>query len=83
MAGPKMRRRRFWIESIGACVTALVTVLTLLSREWLAVIFHVDPDRHSGALEVTLVVASAAATLALAGAARRDWQRLRAGPARS
>jgi hypothetical protein len=72
-----MRRQlpvRFWVEAITGSVGAILFVVTLISREWFELLTGIDPDRGSGALEITfavglLVVASASIT-----AARRDFR---------
>lgn len=44
-------RQRFWVEIGLAVFAALLFVLTLITREWVEIIFGVDPDGGSGALE--------------------------------
>jgi hypothetical protein len=75
---PSIRSRasgRFWAAAIGGSVTGLLLVLTLVWPEWIEMIFHVDPDDGSGALEVAIVVACSAATLLLGALARRELPR--------
>jgi hypothetical protein len=67
--------RQFWAEAGGAALTAALLVLTLIARDWIELVFGVDPDRGDGSLEVTLVVMAAIATCVLALLARRDWRR--------
>ena len=45
------------LETLLAILTAFLFVLSLVTRDWIEVIFRVDPDRHSGSLEWTLVAA--------------------------
>jgi tetrahydromethanopterin S-methyltransferase subunit E len=66
---------RFWAETIGGSVTGLLLLLTLVWREWIEILFRVDPDNGSGALEVGIVIACAGATLVLGMLARREWRR--------
>jgi hypothetical protein len=75
MSGRSSVRRRFWIEIALAVVTAVLTVVTLISHEWIELVFHVDPDAGSGALEWATVIALAAATLLFSALARVEWRR--------
>ncbi|MEA2685800.1 MAG: hypothetical protein QOE93_995 [Actinomycetota bacterium] len=68
-------RPRFWIESSLALLTGILAVITLISREWIEVVFHVDPDQGSGLLEWSIVAVAAAATLVFALLARVEWRR--------
>ena len=68
-------RGRFWIEAALAALTAFLTILTLFSREWVELLFGVDPDGGDGSLEVALVVGLALATAAFSLLARTEWRR--------
>jgi hypothetical protein len=70
---PKLRSR-FWVEFVLGSMTALLTVVTLISHEWIEILFGVDPDRGNGLLEWGIVVALAAATLLFALLARIEWR---------
>jgi hypothetical protein len=74
-------KRRVSIEGGMAALTAFLTVLTLVSREWIEFLTGWDPDRGNGSLEWLIVVVLAAATVALALRARVDWRRYQALPA--
>jgi hypothetical protein len=49
--------------------------LTLVSRNWIELTLGIDPDRHAGWLEWSLVAASAGATVVFAAGARHEWRR--------
>jgi hypothetical protein len=68
-------RARAWLESVLAVVGLGLALLTLVWREWIEALFGVDPDRHSGALELLVAGAFLVASALLAGQARRDWRR--------
>jgi hypothetical protein len=68
-------RKRFWIEAVCGGLGAALFVLTLVSKEWIEVIFGVDPDHGSGALEVTISVGLLAVAAVSSVLARREWRR--------
>ena len=72
-------RIRFWIEVALAVIAAALAVLTLITREWIELLFGVDPDQGSGALEWAIVIALFVASIVLALVAR--WDRKHIVPA--
>jgi hypothetical protein len=48
-------RRPFWLEMSMVIVTCIVFVITVVQRDWIEVVFGVDPDNRSGALEWVIV----------------------------
>ena len=64
------------LETLLAILAASLFVLSLITRDWIEVIFRVDPDRHSGSVEWTLAASCAVVALASGFLARRDWKRL-------
>jgi hypothetical protein len=73
-------RRRYRFELGLAVLAGALAVLTLINHEWIEVVFRVDPDQGSGALEWGIVVAMAAIALVSGLAARADRRRLAASP---
>ena len=65
----------FWIEAALAALTGFLFVLTLISREWIEVVFKVDPDGGDGSLEWAIVGVLFAASLTLSVMARAEWRR--------
>jgi hypothetical protein len=68
-------RARFWLEAVLAALTTGLFILTLLSRDWIERIFHVEPDQGSGALEWLIVAGLLVVSIALMAAARTEWRR--------
>ena len=58
-----------------AIVATGLCALTLISGEWIELIFGVDPDSNSGLLEWTIVSCSAATAIGSAYAARMGSRR--------
>lgn len=69
--------RRFWAESGLAACSAALLLLTLVSREWIELVFRVDPDHGSGSLEWLVVAVAGTATVTLSVLARLEWRRIR------
>ena len=68
-------RSRFWLEAAAGAVCGVLAVVTLFSREWIELVFGVDPDRGSGALEWAVVLAMFIVTAMSSVAAHREWAR--------
>jgi hypothetical protein len=71
---PRMRMR-FWIEVGLGVMSALLLLLTLVTREWIELLFGVDPDGGSGALEWLIVACLVFLTLVFGALARREHRR--------
>lgn len=68
-------RRRFWFTTSVGALGALLFVLTLISPDWIEEVFHVDPDRGSGTLEIAIAVGLLTISAVAAVLARREWTR--------
>ena len=71
-------RRRFWLETGMAMVTGILFVITLVQRDWIEIVFGVDPDNRSGALEWLIVGAVLVVTIMLFTLASYEWRKARA-----
>jgi hypothetical protein len=75
-------RKRFWLEAVLGTTAVVLTVVTVFWNDWIELVFKVDPDRGSGALEWALTAGMAAVALGCFIAARYEWRRARpAAPA--
>ena len=61
----KQVRWFFWPEMILACITGLLFVITLVERNWVELIVHIDPDQANGSLEWLIVSGLLVITLVL------------------
>jgi hypothetical protein len=68
-------RARFWIELALAAASALSLAVTVVTPEWIEVVFGVDPDGGSGALEVAIAAGLLASTLVFGVLARLERRR--------
>jgi O-antigen/teichoic acid export membrane protein len=66
---------RMWLELILGSITGILFVITLLSRDWIEIVFGLDPDSGSGALEWLIVGGLLAVTITLFGLARTEWRK--------
>jgi hypothetical protein len=70
-------RRRFLTETALAGASGVFTLLTLVWKDWIELVFRVDPDRGSGALEWAIAAAALALALVFGALAHRDRPRSR------
>ena len=68
-------RARYRVEVALASLTGFLLVLTLVSREWIEVLFGVDPDGGDGSLEWAIVGALLVSTVVFTMLARAEWRR--------
>jgi hypothetical protein len=75
MTARSARRRRFYVEAGLSTAGLALLVLTLISQEWIEVLFGVDPDHGDGSFEWLVVAVLAIVTVASAVSARIEWRR--------
>jgi hypothetical protein len=66
-----------WIEVAVSAACGVLCSLTLVSREWIEVLFGVDPDGGSGELEWLIVASLFVVAIGSAVRACREWRRER------
>lgn len=72
------RRTRFWIEVTLATLSGIFFLMTVLWRDWIEIIFGIDPDNGDGSAEWKIAIGAAALTVVFAVLARIEWRRLTA-----
>ena len=70
-------RWRFWFEAITANVTSILFVITLVQRDWIEVVFSIDPDSRNGTFEWLIVGVLLVVTITLFTMASYEWRRTR------
>jgi len=75
MAGTRTLRNRFWVETVLGSAAAILAVVTVFTREWIEVLFGVDPDGGSGALEWAIVAVLAGSAIVFGLLARSELRR--------
>jgi hypothetical protein len=70
-------RRRFWFEVGLGALSLILLVLTLVWKDWIEVVFDVDPDSGDGSFEAGLTIATVATFVASTAVACWDYRRSR------
>ena len=65
----------FWIEALLALANAILLVMTVLWKDWIEIVFDVDPDAGSGAVEWAIVAVTLILTIIFLALARSEWRR--------
>ncbi|MER5207753.1 ABC transporter permease [Streptomyces sp. NPDC002825] len=71
-------RLRGRIETIAACLSGLLFLLTAIWPDWIERVFEAEPDQGSGALEWVIVGVALCATIVFSLLARAEYRRARA-----
>jgi len=67
---------KLWIESWLAAASALLFLVTLINAEWIELVFGVDPDGGSGALEWAIAAGLLLVAVVAGVLARLEWRRV-------
>ena len=67
--------RATFVQTIAAIMFAALTLVTIVTPQWIEEVFHIDPDAGSGVLEWLMVLAAGLGALSCAGFAIRGWRR--------
>lgn len=70
-------RSQFWAALVGGSASAVLAVVTLISRKWIEFVFGVDPDGGNGGLEWAIVLVTTMTTAVCFWWARIEWRRAR------
>ena len=68
-------RMRFWLEFVCGLLSAALFVVTLITREWIELIFGVDPDHGSGMLELAITFGLLSVSIVSGVLAARELRR--------
>jgi len=65
----------FWIEALLALGNAILVAMTIVWKEWIEIVFNVDPDAGSGAVEWAIVGVTLLLTVVFIVLAKSEWRR--------
>lgn len=66
------RRLRFWSEVAAGTMFLLIAMLTLVSPEWIEIVFGADPDAGSGWAELVILAVAGCVAVTFAVLAIRE-----------
>ncbi len=66
---------RFWVEAGLGLASTVFALLILAWKDWVEIVFKVDPDHHSASLEWIIVAVAVAVTVITFAAARIEWRK--------
>ena len=67
---------RFWLETGLAALSAVLFFATLLWRDWIEIVFRVDPDHGNGSVEWLIVAVTLVAAITCSLLAGREYRRI-------
>lgn len=65
----------FYAETIIGVLASALFMYTLFARDWIEIVFKVDPDQGQGWVEWMIVAALFVLALTCGYLARREWRR--------
>jgi len=65
----------FWVEALLALGNAILLAMTVVWKDWIEIVFDIDPDAGSGALEWTIVGVTLLLTIVFLLLARAEWRK--------
>lgn len=71
----KTLRLRFWLETVMAGCSAVLTVITIVWRDWLETVFGLNLDNNTGAMEWFICSVLLIVAVTLFVLARYEWRR--------
>jgi len=74
-------RPLFWIEAVLALGNIALLSMTVVWKDWIELVFKVDPDAGSGAVEWSIMVVTLLLTVVFLALARSEWHRAARQPA--
>jgi hypothetical protein len=74
MSLEKGMRKRFWIEAALAGLTGILLIVTLVWKDWIEIVFGVEPDVGSGELEWLIAFGFLLATVIFSLAATWEYR---------
>ena len=74
-------RPLFWIEAVLALGSIALLSMTVVWKDWIELVFKVDPDAGSGAVEWSVMAVTLLLTVLLLALARSEWHRAATQPA--
>ena len=74
-------RPLLWIEAVLALGNIALLSMTVVWKDWIELVFKVDPDAGSGAVEWSIMVVTLLLTVVFLALARSEWHRAARQPA--